>query len=261
MTSTAALLRQRSTGAVKLVMNAGGIATLREAGASKVRLPRGSTEAILINTSGGLAGGDTISITAATGAGASLTLTSQAAERVYRSLGPPAEIDVTLQAAAGSHLFWLPQETILFDGAGLTRRYDVTLDDGAEFLALEAILFGRIEMGETIQQVSVRDRWRIRRRNALLHADDFVIDGPLPQTAATLRNAGAMATLIIMSERAEFLVDRLRAALEGDCAVSAWNGKLIARIVAGDGFQLRKTVIKGFLALQGFVSLPKVWTF
>ena len=114
MTTIARLLEQRSIGEVMLRMQQAGPAIIRESGSLKLRISKGTTEAILINAGGGIAGGDVITVNAEVGPQATLTLTSQAAERVYRSLGPPAKVDVSLKAEAGSKLFWLPQETILF---------------------------------------------------------------------------------------------------------------------------------------------------
>ena len=119
---------QRSEGAILLSMGATGLKRLREAHAAKARIPAGSREAILINTGGGLAGGDRFSFAITAEENARLTLTSQAAERVYRTLGPAAEVDVRLAAEAGATLMWLPQETILFDGAALSRRITASLD-------------------------------------------------------------------------------------------------------------------------------------
>lgn len=111
---------QRSRGEVKLGFGPRGVEHFREAGAAKLRLPQGSTEAILINTSGGLAGGDRHVIDIGVSE-ANLTVTTQAAERVYRSLGPAAELHVSLKVGPQARLCWLPQETILKAPASAAR--------------------------------------------------------------------------------------------------------------------------------------------
>jgi urease accessory protein len=257
---TALLLQQRSVGRIDLRMGCDGPQIIREAGAAKVRLPRGSAEAILINTSGGLAGGDEHALDIACAAGASLTVTSQAAERVYRTLGPPARIAAMLQAEAGSSLHWLPQETILFDGASLERRYEIRLARNATFIALEPLAFGRREMGETIRTLHLSDRWRIYADGNLIHADELRLDGPVPSSIATLGGAGALATVVIVSPDAERYVDAIRNILGPRGGASAWNGKLIARAVAADGHSLRKLLIPMLMAVLGSTALPKVWT-
>jgi urease accessory protein len=261
MTTTARLLAQRSSGQVHLRMEQDGIAVMREAGSAKCRIPRGSSEAILINTSGALAGGDTVDIRAEVGCGASLTLTTQAAERVYRSLGPAASVAVSLRATPASHLFWMPQESILFEGSALQRRIDIELAEDATFLAVESMIFGRTEMGEVVQSVSVEDQWRVKRAGRLIHAEAFKLGPHWPTTAATLSDHRATATLILISPQAEQLVDKLRAVLSPNDGVSTWNGKLVARLLAKDGFHLRKTLIQALCVCVGRDQLPKCWTF
>ncbi len=256
MTATAQLLRQRSVGALILHMGKSGPEVLREVGASKLRLPQGSSQAIVINTGGGLAGGDRFEYSFSCAAQASLTLTSQAAERVYRTLGPPAVISTQISIEQGARLYWLPQETILYEGSSLVRQYEVKLAGDAKFLSLEPVVFGRTEMGEALASVRLKDRWRIWHDGCLVHADDIAIGPNLPHSKATLAGASAMATLIYVAADAE---DRL-ALLQKFCACSTWNGKLIARFVAKDGYHLRKALIPAINALTGAEALPKIWT-
>jgi urease accessory protein len=259
-TSQAKLLQQRSVGHVKLHVGKLGIIGLRESGASKLRLPKGSRDAFLINTGGGVAGGDVFQFDISCAAGAALTVTSQAAERVYCTLGPPAVMSTSLTAEKHSELFWLPQETIIFDGASLQRDYSITLSAGAKFLAVEPIVFGRTEMGEKVQAINLQDRWRINRDGKLVHAEDLRIENHLPASKATLDDATAMATLIYIADDAERLVDQVRIAIGDHGGASAWNGKLLARVVAKDGFHLRKVLISVLDAIAGDTALPKTWT-
>lgn len=261
MTATARLLEQRSVGHVHLRMEREGIAVMREAGSAKCRLPRGSNEAILINTSGGLAGGDTVDIRAELGSGATLSITSQAAERIYRTLGPPATVMVSLKATTGSSLFWLPQESILFEGSALHRTFAVELADDATFVALEPIMFGRTEMGEVVQNVSVRDQWRVVQDGRLVHAEAFKLGPQWTRSAATFGENCATSTLLMVSPHAERLLDKLRAVLSPQDGASAWNGKLVARFLAKDSFHLRKALIQALCVCVGPERLPKVWTF
>ena len=253
--------QQRSVGRIELSVDAQGLKHMREEGSAKVRFPQASREAILINTGGGLAGGDDFSFEIGVGADAKLTVTTQAAERVYRTLGPAAHVHTQLKASDEASLFWLPQESILFDGSGLSRKLDVELASTTRFIAVEPILFGRPLSGEVVSQVAFRDCWRIRQNGKLIFADGLHLDGPVPLSKATLNGAGAMATLICIAPDAESHLDALRLAI-GNCgAASFWNGKLVARLIATDGFTLRKSLIPALAVLAGADNLPKVWTF
>ena len=122
---------------------------VHEAGSLRVRFPSPETRAlaaVLVNTAGGVAGGDRFSVSIDAGQDTALTLTTAAAEKVYRSHGPSAAIDVSLRVAGGAHLAWLPQETILFDRARLARRIDIELDENASLLLAEIVVFGRAAM-------------------------------------------------------------------------------------------------------------------
>lgn len=260
METAHALLSERAFGSVHVRMERLGPAILREEGAAKCRLPQGSREAILINTSGGLAGGDVAEIRGEVGDGAHLALTTQAAERVYRTIGPPASVSVRLAAGAGASLFWLPQETILFDGASLEREISVDLAADATFLAVEPMVFGRRAMGESLNAMHVRDRWSVRREGTLLHAEALALGPGLPATPATLEGVHAMATVLLASPTAEALLERLRGLLGPRDGASAWNGKLIARCVAEDSLALRKTLVQVLSACVGPSVMPKVWS-
>ncbi len=252
---------QRSEGEILLSMGPRGILRLREAHAAKLRMPFGVPEAILINTGGGLAGGDRFSFDITAERDARLTVTSQAAERVYRTLGPAAEIDVRLAAGEDATLMWLPQETILFDGAALARRLTAELAPSARFLAVESVILGREAMGEQVTRARLADRWRIRQGGRLAFADDITFDGAPPATAGTLGEARAFATVVLVAPEAEDLLDRVRAAIGAGGAASAWSGKLVARLLARDGFDLRKSLIPALTLLAGGGSLPKTWSF
>ncbi|MFO1034088.1 MAG: urease accessory protein UreD [Hyphomicrobiales bacterium] len=261
MDGLALLHRERNAGRLQLRMERQGIAVLREAGASKCRVPQGSREAILINTGGGLAGGDHIEIEAHAGERARLDLTSQAAERVYRTLGPTADVSITLSAGQRADLRWLPQETILFEGASLVRRIDVTLAADATFLAVEAMIFGRHAMGESLRQLRIEDRWQVRQAGRLVHVEAFGLGPEWPQGAAMMGSNAAMASVLWIAPQAAARLDAVRAAAGPHCGVSAWNGKLIARLLARDGLALRKSLLAVLSACVAPEALPKCWSF
>jgi urease accessory protein len=261
MTATARLLEQRSVGHVHVRMEREGLAVMREAGSAKCRMPRGTSDAILINTSGGLAGGDAVHIKADVGSGASLTLTTQAAERIYRTLGPAAEVRVTLSVAKAATLLWMPQESIFFEGSSLMRSMDVEVAEGATFLAVEPMVFGRHEMGERVKHASVIDHWDVKQNGRLVHAERFRLGPDWPTSKAGFADKLATASVLFMSPKAESLIDPVRNALGPNDGASFWNGKLVARLLARDGFHLRKTLIQVLCACVGREAVPKCWTF
>jgi urease accessory protein len=259
--------RARGHVALEVAFAAGRTRRVRvdEQGALRVRFPTPQTEAldaVLLNTAGGMAGGDRFSTAVFVESSASLGVTTAAAEKVYRSLEPAAEVQVTLRVGAGGSLAWLPQETILFDGARLTRNIDIELDAGASLFLVEAIVFGRAAMGETMEQGLLHDRWRLRRKGRLLWADGIRLAGDVAgklARRASAGGAGAVATLLIVpgNETQAAALLTLQDKLVGECGVSSWNGITLARFCATDGAALRSDLIASFAALQ--LPLPRSW--
>src|ERR1700733_470714 len=155
---------------------------LHESGSLRVRFPSPEADglsAVFVNTAGGVAGGDRFDIDIATGEGSRLAVTTAAAEKVYRAQGPAAQLNIALNAAAGSHLAWLPQETILFDGARMSRRIDIDLAESASLLPCEIVVFGRAAMGERMLHGEFVDRWRLRRGGRLVFAETVRLGGDI----------------------------------------------------------------------------------
>lgn len=263
---------QRARGRARIAVRAEGgvtrLADLYQDGCAKLRLPKvygpSSVEAVLLNTAGGLTGGDVYATEALAGPGASLTLTTQACERVYRATGDqPARVDTRLSAGAGAKLHWLPQETILFDGGRLTRTLDVDLTGDAAFLAVEALVLGRVASGETVSAGSFTDSWRIRRDGRLIFADAARIAGDIDNVAAglaVLAGNKAMATVVCATSGAEEKLADARAVLDAlpTAGASAMPGLLICRLVAADDRALRAVLVPLLNLLAGR-ALPRVW--
>ena len=266
-----AILPQRAKGAARLVTKSASNKTrldiFFQESAAKIRIPEsydGRMEAVLINTSGGLTGGDCIAWQVEAGADTHVTVTTQACERVYKSSGGHAEVATMLKAGANASLHWLPQETILFDQGALRRTLDVDLAETAEFIGLEAVLLGRKAMGEIVESGLFRDRWRVRQGDRLIHAEDVCLSGDLRALVAkspVLHGNQAFATLVYCGARAEALISPLRK-LFGDASagVSVWNNKLLIRLVASEGFELRKMLIPAISLLRNGDPAPRVWS-
>ncbi len=167
-------------------------ARLFETGGLRWRFPRSSNpcEAAIVNTGGGVAGGDSYSVSLTLSEGAEVEATTPSAERIYRSDGPAASIATRLTLEPGARLFWLPQETLMFEGARLERRLEVETSGEAEFLIAETLVFGRLAMGETQIDASVRDSWRVRRDGRLVFADETRLDHAGATLGAQGRRSG-----------------------------------------------------------------------
>lgn len=220
---------------------------------------------VLLNTGGGLTGGDRIAVSADVGAGAEMSLTTQAAERVYRaSDDTDAHVAVRLGVGNGGVLRWLPQETILFDRARIARSFDVTLGTGATFVGLEAVVLGRRAMGERVTSAALTDRWRIRCNDTLLWADQLVLSGDLEahfDDPAVGNGARSYASLVVAGPLAEAAVAHMRPVLPPTAGVSLVRPDLaLARVLAPDAKSLRAALIPLLAAASGQV-LPRVWTF
>ena len=237
-----------------------GLIRHREEGSAKSRVLPGGKQAVLLNIGGGLAGGDDFAFEVKVNTGTSLTVTSQTAERVYRSLGASAEVNTSLAVAENATLYWLPQETIFYDGGRLKRGLTAELAPNANLVVLEPVIFGRSTSNEKITNIDFHDRWRIHVDGKLLFADDTQLGPTLPTTAAAMGEATAMATLLCVGAKFEALAPRVNSVFGDHGAASFWNGKLVARLLAKDGYTLRKLLIQ---ALGSFVedeNLPLNWT-
>lgn len=264
---------QRSRGRAEVaVVHADGRTRLQrlfQQGCAKAILPRihGSVpEAVLVNTAGGVTGGDEIAWFLDSGPGAALVATTQAAERIYRSAGGAAGIRTRLALGTGARLDWLPQETILFDGARLDRRLEIDMAADARLLALETLVLGRRAMGESLATGSIADHWRVRRAGRLVHAEALHADGDLARAtagAATLAGARSLATLILAEPAATDRIDAVRALLASlEDVTAAASGKsdiLIVRILSPDAQALRTALIRLLMHIRG-AALPRVWS-
>lgn len=243
------------------------LATLYQEGCCKLRLPRPSgdaLEAVLINTSGGLTGGDAIRWEAGAAPEARLVLTTQACERAYRSTGDAATISVHLRAGRNAHIDWLPQETILFENSRLARCLEVDLEEGATFTAVEAVLLGREAMGEEARRARLTDRWRIRRDGRLIHAEAThlgVTDGERDGLSLLAGN-NAFATVLAITPHAAEKLEALRHLLAPELAAAASviGDRLVLRALAPSGLALRRILAPAIALLSGAGALPRLWT-
>src|ERR1041385_8635362 len=236
---------------VKSVGGRTGRSEVHEAGSLRVRCPGSPAEdleTVLINTAGGIAGGDRFAIDIAAGEGTRLVVTTAAAEKVYRTLGPDSGIGVELNVAAGGALAWVPQEAILFDRARLSRTINVSLADDARLFLAEAIVFGRSGMGEAVVEGALTDRWRVRRDGRLIYAEGVRLDGAIAQrfAAPAIAKGGIAVATVLIAPGDDAAVQAVRTAQDryaGDVGASAWNDIAAVRLCARDGAALRHDLV------------------
>ncbi len=268
--ASAIFAANRARGAVKfdvhLVEGVTRRRHLHESGSLRVRFPSPEADglsAVFVNTAGGVAGGDHFDIDIATGEGSRLTVTTAAAEKIYRAQGSPARLNIALRAAAGSHLAWLPQETILFDRARVSRAIDIDLAEGASLLLCEIVVFGRSAMGERMLHGEFVDRWRMRRGGRLVFAETVRLDGDIGEKLklpSIARDGVAIGTALIVPGD-EALVERIRGLSEsfgGEVGISCWNGFAMARFCAQDAARLRADMM-AVLGRASGLALPRLW--
>jgi urease accessory protein len=267
-------LAQRARGEARITVKLRGGTTridrLYQSGCAKMRLPKthdDDAQAVLINTSGGLTGGDRIDWGVALAARTSLVVTTQACERIYRSTGEDARVSVDLAIGAGARLAWLPQETILFDRARFARSLTVEMASASRLLLVEPIIFGRAAMAETVNDAFYRDRWRIHRGGALIYGEDLrfdIADDRSLARKAVLGGATAIASVLLIADDCERYLDRARAIIGDDGGASCWqvagSGKLLARLHGGSGYALRQRLMPLIALLNEGAALPKLWT-
>lgn len=266
-----AMQRARGVGGITTKQRDGAthLDTLYQDGCAKIRLPHthsSALEAVLINTAGGLTGDDHMQWRAEIAPHSRAVLTTQACERIYRSIGGPARVETRLTVGASAHLDWLPQETILFAASQLDRRIDIDLAEGASLTAVEAILLGRDAMGEEALDARLRDNWRVRRNGRLLHAEATRLDGTSAERSGLSLLAGkrAFATVLHIAPSADACAIRLakiRALLpvDGRIAASANGERLIVRALAQTGLALRRLIVPILAELSGAGALPRLW--
>lgn len=268
--ASAIFAANRARGTVRFdVRSEGGVTRrgrLHESGSLRVRFPNpeaAGLSAVFVNTAGGVAGGDRFDIEIAAGEGARLTLTTAAAEKVYRAPDEAAQLNISLKAESGAHLGWLPQETILFDRACVSRRIDIDLADDASLLLCEIVVFGRSAMGETMQGGEFVDRWRLRRGGRLVFAETVRLDGDIGAKLAkpAVADGGVAIGTALIVPGDEALIERIREASEsfgGEVGISAWNGFAMARFCAQDAAALRADMMK-VLGRASPGALPRLW--
>jgi len=260
----------RATGAVYLSTKQQGdrsvLDALRQSGSFKCLFPRPAApalDAVLLNTAGGVTGGDSFRFSGTATEGTTLTLTTQACERAYKALPRTySQISNHLTVRPGARLNWMPQETILFNSSALDRRLKIDMSPDAELLMVEPLVFGRAAMGETLSDVRLRDRIEVRCGGVPVFLDAMRFSGNLHNHLSKpniARGAGAMALIFFSSSTAEGQLSKIRQMLPETVGASLIRSDLlVVRVLANDSFALRRTLIPVLRQLNND-TLPRCW--
>ena len=257
---------QRATGKAELHIDNTKITRLYQSGSSKIFLPKtysSMREAVLANTAGGITGGDSFAAQTMVSS-SSLVITSQTAERLYRSITTPARINIDLHAENGAILHWLPQETIIFNEAAAERTINLNMSKDSTVLLAETLVFGRQAMGEQVHDCHFVDHWRLYREGSLFHAEALRLTDKIQnrlQARAAGNSARMLTTIFYASMDVEAQCQRIKPFIDlcsSLCAISSWEDKIIIRLIATDPLIGRADVNRILSVIRG-EALPRVW--
>ena len=234
--------------------------------------PEELTSAVLVTTSGGLVGGDRLDVGVTVDPSAAVQVMGQAAEKVYRSIGPDTHFNADLRVGAGGYLEWLPQETIVFDRSRLRRTTKVDVAEGGEFTGAEMLVFGRAAMGEQVKTGLIRDVWDLRKDGKRVWADALHLDGDIAAQLdhpAGFDNALAAATFVHVSPQASQRLELARELLGEDrdelrTGATVVNDILVVRWLAKDAQPMRAAFGEFWAAFRAQTqnlpgAMPRLW--
>ena len=258
---------QRATGQLSFYMSQKRISRMYQSGSAKLMLPKTYSdmmEAVILNTSGGMTDGDIFSIDVQA-EDCPLVMTTQTAERVYRSGGAmSAKVKINLSVSDTADFHWLPQETILFNDSKFERTLTVNLSSCSNFLCAETIVLGREAMGENIRDCELIDNWRVFRDGNLFHAESFRLSNEVNKIIAApagCNGARLLSTILYVGNNVDQVADRVANLIKqssSNGAVSCWNYRLVIRLASAHSASARKDIQRLLLAIRQ-QPLPRVW--
>ena len=242
------------------------LTNLRQQGSYRAIFPRplkGTIDAVIINTAGGITGGDSFSTKVTANNHSKISVTTQAAERIYRATDEIAgSMHTRLEVKSNAQLYWLPQETILFEGSRLHRRLEVEVARDSKFLMVEPIVFGREASGEILNLCSLDDRVCITTEGTPIYVDRIKLDGDVAlilKRSAVADGLRAMASIVLVDKMAKAMIDGVRTLLPSSGGASLLADNTLAmRLLCTDSFALR-TALLPILTHLTQNAVPKNW--
>ncbi|MDX8129257.1 urease accessory protein UreD [Methylomonas sp. OY6] len=219
----------------------------------------------LLHPPGGVVAGDRLTINASADTAAQALITTPAAGKFYRSGGGEARQTVNLTVADGASLEWLPQETIVYDGARLSANMHIELAEQSRFVGWEITALGRPAAGEGFSDGHAELNWRIQRDGRLFYLERQHLDAQAFQARWGLAGHSACGTMFVYPATPLHL-EAVQALIgeEPNRGVTLIEGLLICR-----GLDERADVLKGFFervwglvrgdVVGKEVCAPRIW--
>lgn len=208
----------------------------------------------LLHPPGGLVGGDELRLDLRVGEGARALVTTPAAGKAYRTLGPVSRQTQALSVADGAALEWLPQETIVYDGAAVELTTSVDLAPAARFFGAETLCFGLPARGERFSRGSCRQAFELRRDGVPLLVERGRFDGgaAVHDASSSWGMGGATVLTLIAAAPAPDA-----AAIESICAAVSGGDRAGMSVVADGGALVVRHLTRVAERARGFVQA--VW--
>lgn len=240
-----------------------GLRDLKQVAPARLLFPDGDDGdfplAVTVTTSGGLTGGDRLSLDIRIDADTCATIVPQAAEKIYRALpdDPATRIATRITLGAGSRCEWLAQEAILFNRSRMHRTLEIDMAGDARLLAFEMIVLGRGAMGESFDCGLIHDSWRIRRDQRLIWADALHLDGDVAELTARpfgFNGATAVMTMVYVGPDAADHLDLARGLVPAaHGGATTFDGMLILRMTGPNPRNVRDAALKASEILRAAV--------
>jgi urease accessory protein len=225
----------------------------------------------LLHPPGGLVPGDSLEVDVNAGEGAQVLVTAPAATKIYRSDGRGSSLVQTLRVAAGAVLEWLPQETIVFEGARADVVTRVELQGDASFVGWEIVCLGRPACGEGFRTGMCRQQWELRRDGQPLLVERTRFDDEVQRAGWGMRGAPVVGTLLVSWPGVSDvdygnLFGDVLAPSTGDClTVTRVRSALLMRYLGNSAQRARGHFERAWTVLRPLVAkrpacFPRIWS-
>ena len=234
------------------------ICDLHQSGSLKVLIPKAKStyaEAVLINTGGGIVGGDYLSVEVNAFNETKTWVTTQASEKVYRSDGELSHLKSRINIGNNSTLFWCPKETILFNNSKFKRNLEFNIKTSSKLFIVENVVFGRLASGELDADCFFFDQWRIKRDEKLIFAENFLFENKKSMYRKTnLGDYRSLLNIVYVSKDSNNYLNKMRNIISAGNIfgeASCWNDFIYLRALANNTVEFKKTIEEILILLVG----------